>query len=175
MRWRPPGPRLASPASTIASVSNARRSRIPNGVGRSSVLPCGCRLVIRQRPGEFNPAGDVELAEDLVQVVLDGAGTDEQPTRDLPVGQALGGQPGDLRLLRREHSRSPGAARAGPLAGGAQLGPGPARESRRAHLVEHLEGAAELVASVAAAALAAQPLPVHLMCPSQLRDEPAAP
>jgi len=62
----------------------------------------------------------------------------------------------------------------GPLAGGAQLGSGPARESHHAHLVEHHEGLAELVAGVAAAALAAQPLPVHLVRPGQLRDEPAA-
>src|ERR1700751_1381947 len=125
MRWPPPGPRLASPTSTIASVSSARRSNVPNRTGRSSVLPGGCRLVIRQRPGKLTPAGDVELAEDLVQVVLDGAGTDEQSAGDLPVGQALGGQPGDLRLLRREHLRGTEAARAGPLAGSARLGPGP--------------------------------------------------
>src|SRR5436190_7962123 len=56
-----------------------------------------------------------------------------------------------------------GAAGLGPLAGGAQLGSGPARESRHAHLVEQHEGMAELVAGVAAAALAAQPLPVHLV------------
>ena len=130
--------------------------------------------MIRECAGELDPAGDVELAEDLVQVVLDGAGADEQLAGDLPVGQALGGQPGDLRLLRREHLLGPEAARAGPLAGSAQLGPGPARESRHAHLVKHLEGAAELVAGIAAAALAAEPLPVHLVSPGQLRGEPAA-
>jgi len=53
----------------------------------------------------------------------------------------------------------------GPLTGGAQLGPGPAGESHHAHLVEHHEGMAELIAGVAAAALAAQPLPVHLVRP----------
>jgi hypothetical protein len=42
--------------------------------------------VIRERLGELYPAGDAELAEDLVQVVLDGTGADEQPAGDLPVG-----------------------------------------------------------------------------------------
>jgi hypothetical protein len=42
--------------------------------------------VIREGLGELYPAGDAELAEDLVQVVLDGAGADEQPAGDLPVG-----------------------------------------------------------------------------------------
>src|SRR5215475_7820543 len=122
----------------------------PSRASRSSVPPGGYLFVILERPGELCPAGDAELVEDLVQVVLDGAGADEQLAGDLPVGQALGGQPGDLRLLRREHLRGPEAARAGPLAGGAQLGSGPARESRHAHLVEHLEGPAELVAGIAA-------------------------
>src|SRR6266481_1386371 len=119
--------------SMIASVSSTRRSGIarvsPSRASRSSVSPCRYLLVIRECPGELYPAGDAELAEDLVQVVLDGSGADEQLAGDLPVGQPLGGQPGDLRLLRREHLRSPEAARAGPLAGSAQLGPGPARES----------------------------------------------
>src|SRR5262245_33520133 len=90
-----------------------------------SALRRGCLLAVAECPGELGPAGDVQLAEDLAQVVLDGAGADEQPGGDLPVGQVLGDQPGDLLLLRGEHRRGLGAARAGPLAGGAQLADGP--------------------------------------------------
>src|SRR5690349_20001299 len=142
----------------IASALSTRRSGdtgVPGRASRSSVLPRGCLFVIRECPGELSPAGDVELAEDLVQVVLDGADADEQLAGDVPVGQALGGQPGDLRLLRREHLLGPEAARAGPLAGSAQLGPGPSRQERHAHLFKHLEGAAKLVAGIPAAELAA--------------------
>jgi 3-oxoacyl-[acyl-carrier protein] reductase len=40
-----------------------------------------------------------ELGEDLAQVILDGAGGDEQPAGDLRVGQSVAGQPGDLGIL----------------------------------------------------------------------------
>src|SRR6516162_5385585 len=131
--------------------------------GRSSpsVPQCGFFLVISKCPGELSPAADAKLAEDLAQVVLDGAGADEQPGGDLPVGQVLGDQPGDLFLLRGEHLRGFGAAWAGPLARGAQLGSGPARERLHAYRIEHGEGGAKLAAGVAATALAAQPLAVQ--------------
>jgi hypothetical protein len=38
--------------------------------------------------GKPDPAGDAELAEHLAQVVLDGAGADEQPGGDLAVGRS---------------------------------------------------------------------------------------
>src|SRR6201987_2001711 len=136
------------------SVSRAGRSS-------PSVLLREASFVVPERPCELGPIADVKLAEDLAQVVLDGAGADEQPGSDLPVGQMLGDQPRDLLLLGGEHLRGFGAARAGPLAGGAQLGPGPARERLHAHRVEHGEGGAKLVPGVAAAALAAQPLAVQ--------------
>src|SRR5215469_7936890 len=120
-----------------------------------------CLFVLPERPGELGPAADAKLAEGLMQVVLDSAGADEQPGGDLPVGQVLGDQAADLLLLRSEHVRGFGAAWACLLAGGAQFGPGPARESLHAHRVEHGEGSAKLVAGVAATALAAQPLAVQ--------------
>src|SRR5262249_59930314 len=88
------------------------------------------------------PAANAELAEDLAQVILDGAGANEQPGGDLPVGQVPGHQPGDLLLLRGEHLHGPGAARTGPLAGGAQLAAGPFSESPPAPRVPHLGGGA---------------------------------
>src|SRR5713226_7744513 len=100
----------------------------PCSPSRSSVPLRRCPFVVQERPGELGPGGDAEFAENLAQVVFDGAGADEQPGGDLPVRQVPGDQPGDLRLLRGKHSWSVGAARAGPLSGGAQFGPGPARE-----------------------------------------------
>jgi len=46
--------------------------------------------------GTVDSLRDAELAEDLAQVVLHGAGADEQPGGDLPVGQVPGRHPGDL-------------------------------------------------------------------------------
>jgi hypothetical protein len=43
--------------------------------------------------------GDAELGENLVQVVLDGAGADEHLGRDLGICLAVHGQPHDLRFL----------------------------------------------------------------------------
>jgi hypothetical protein len=45
---------------------------------------------------------DVELGEDLVQVVLDGAAADEQPGADLGVRETVAGQERDLGLLSGE-------------------------------------------------------------------------
>src|SRR5215467_3202824 len=141
-RWPLPGPSLASPKLRTGSVSGAGRSR-------RSIPRRGCLLAATECPGELGAAGDATLAEDLAQVVFDGAGADEQPRGDLPVGQVVGDQAGDLLLLRCEHLRGPGAARAGP--GG---------ERRHAHLIEHRKRGAQLVPRVVAAALAAQPLAV---------------
>ena len=46
---------------------------------------------------------------------------------------ALADQPGDLRLLRREHVFSPGGPLAGAFAGGQQLDQGPFGEGPGAH------------------------------------------
>src|SRR5215470_15004944 len=166
-RWPPRGPRPASPRSRTGSGSTAARSA-------RSAPRRGCLLAGAECPGELGPAGDVQLAEDLAQVVLHGAGADEQPGGDLPVGQVPGDQPGDLLLLRGEHRGGPGAAWAGPLAGGAQLAAGPFDEGRHAHRVEHRKRAAQLIPGVAAAALAAQPLPVQQVRAGQLRADPGA-
>jgi hypothetical protein len=61
-------------------------------------------LVVLECPGELGAAADAELA----QVVLDGAGAEEQPGGDLPVGQVPGDQPGDLLLLRVSTAAAPG-------------------------------------------------------------------
>jgi hypothetical protein len=44
------------------------------------------------------PGGDAELAVDALEVTADGAGADVELYRNLPVGQAFGHKPQDLRL-----------------------------------------------------------------------------
>src|SRR5215475_9614580 len=149
--------------------SGSRAARSVRSVPRR-----GCLLVGANRPGQLAAIGDAELAEDLAQVVFDGAGADEQPGGDLPVGQVPGDQPGDLLLLRGEHLRGSGAARAGPFPGGAQLAAGAGGERRHAHRVEHREGGAQLVPGIAAAALPTQPLTVHQVRAGNLGTPPTA-
>ena len=56
----------------------------------------------RQPAGELRARLDAELAEHLVEVVLDSARADEQSSCDLSVRLPLGGKARDLRLLRGE-------------------------------------------------------------------------
>src|SRR5215208_4284556 len=128
----------------------------------------GRRSPVREHAGQLVPRGDAELGEHLVEVVLDGAGADEQPRADLGVGEALAGEPGDLRLLRGELVPGLDAAPAGPLAGGAQLAGGTLRERLEPHRREHLVRRAELLARVLPALPAANPLAVEQVAASEL-------
>src|SRR5580704_1795727 len=65
--------------------------------------------------------GEVHFGEDLAQVILDGARTDEQAGADLGVGQPLAGQPGDLGLLGGQLTEGRGAALANRLPGGTEF------------------------------------------------------
>ena len=71
---------------------------------------------------ELAAGADAELGEHLAQVVLNGAGADEQAGTNLRVRQTLSGQPRDLGLLgsQRFASRAGrlGGALTGCLAGG---------------------------------------------------------
>lgn len=56
--------------------------------------------------GQLAPRCHVELPEDLAEVVVHCARAEEQPSGDLAVGGALGGQERDLRLLGGEVAAS---------------------------------------------------------------------
>src|SRR3954464_8780739 len=62
---------------------------------------------------QLDARGDAELGEDAVEVGADRARREEEPLADLPVGQPVGGHPGDLELLVGElvPVAAPGAAR----------------------------------------------------------------
>src|SRR5438094_5062267 len=60
-------------------------------------------LRVRDYPGgDLGPGAEAELVQDAADVAVDGALGDEQPRADLLVGQAVGDQPGDIRLARAE-------------------------------------------------------------------------
>jgi len=129
----------------------------------------------KQRLMQLRTARDAELPEHLAQVVIHGAGADEELGGDRMVRGALGSQPGDARLLRRERVWRPGSASSGVLAGGAQLSLGAAGECRHAQRAEQLAGSAQLLTRATAAALAAQPLAVQEMGPGQFGGDLAPP
>jgi hypothetical protein len=74
--------------------------------------------------GEFGAGGDAELGEDMGQVHLDGARSDEKPPGDGVVPQAFADQADDLSF---------GGGQAGPAGGGsfaaAALAGGPAESN----------------------------------------------
>src|SRR5438105_13905996 len=116
---------------------------------------------LRQSAGELRARLDVELAEYLVEVVLDGACADEQSRCDLSVRLPLRGEARDLRLLRGELVERVHGPFAGTLTCRQQLAFGAAGERLGADAGELLKGGAQLLSSVEAAPLATQPPPVE--------------
>src|SRR5262249_40600524 len=113
---KPPGTQRFS----VRAVSDTRRQacqllrvRADGRMCAGSAWPAVARAA-GQEAVDVAAGADAELGEDLAQMVLDRAGTDEQPGADLRVGQPLAGQPRDLGLLRGQ--RLTGLA--GPRAGG---------------------------------------------------------
>jgi len=74
--------------------------------------------------GELAAGGDVQLGEDAVQMRADGAGRQVEPLADFPVGQALGGEPGDLHFLRGEDGLRGRSRCVAAFPSGAQFGAG---------------------------------------------------
>src|SRR6478735_2875619 len=132
----------------------------------------------RHRAGERAaqlPAGaDVELGEDLVQVVLDGARADEQLRADLRVRLPLGGEAGDLLLLGREDVACLGGAPGHGLAGGRELTAGALGERLGPGAGEGVVGRPELLARRHTPVLAAEPLAVEQLGAGELDQDPGA-
>jgi hypothetical protein len=66
---------------------------------------------------QVGAGGDAKLAERVPQVRLDGGLGDEQVLGDLPVGQPVGGEAGDLPLGAGERVRAGDGTAAGPTSG----------------------------------------------------------
>ena len=108
------------------------------------------------------PAGaDVELGEHLAEVVLGGAGADEELRTDLWVGVACGRQASDLRLLCREDVVRVHGALPHRLARRLELEAGPPGERLRPEPAEHVVRRAQVLAGVHPPLLAPEPLAVH--------------
>src|SRR6266540_7158949 len=88
---------------------------------------------------ELQPAAQLELLVDLVQVGLDGALGDSQPLGDLLVAQAGADEPDDLDLTSREAAALPAGSLVtigGRSSGNRGLPPKP--DSPRVHLADAL-------------------------------------
>src|SRR3954469_16406213 len=84
--WRPPA-------------TEPSRSRAAPRAGRGDR---GRGVVVQDPARELGAGRHAELPEHLAEVVLHGAGADEQPGSDVPVSFPLADQCGDLGLLRGE-------------------------------------------------------------------------
>src|SRR4051794_1371088 len=158
--------------SSIAASPARSSSTSTDAATRSTGYETGAAL--GKRRGELPARADVELAEHLAQVVLDRPRTDEQLRTDLRVRMPLGGQPGDLRLLRRQQVPRLRREPAHGLARGLEFAAGAFGERLGAHRDEQLVGGAELLARVRAPALAAQPLAVEQAGARELDADPRA-
>src|SRR5215207_108448 len=133
---KPRGPILATTRVT-------RHRRIP------AIQPA-----LRQSGCELRARLDVELAERLAQVVLDGAGADEQSRSDLAIGVTFGRKAGDLRLLRSEVVARVHGPLSRALPRRLQLEARALGERVDAEVPEQLVGGPQLLASLEAPALA---------------------
>src|SRR5882757_4219541 len=95
MRCGSPARRTGTPAST--RLRSPKRPRLPDP--RGVLLPPADR--------ELRTAGAPRLRQDTCEVLLDRADADEEPLRDLLVGEPLRGEAGDLPLPGCEAPRPP--------------------------------------------------------------------
>jgi hypothetical protein len=107
---------------------------------------------------QVGPRGDAELAVDLPQVVLDGAGADEQVRGNLPVPLPLTGEAGDVGLLGSQHADRVDAALPGLFTGGPEPDPGAFGECIGTHVSEHVVSSAELGTRIASPQVVVQQL-----------------
>src|SRR4051812_6693789 len=63
---------------------------------------CGWEVVLRQGRAKLSARADAELREDVVQMPLDRANTDEKLRSDLRIRQDVPRETGDLLLLRSQ-------------------------------------------------------------------------
>src|SRR4051812_27340194 len=181
-------PRSSSPACSRsrARTSSARRRDLrvlpawfagarttPRDVSRGR-RAAQCLVVAQQCSLELDAGTDVELAEDLVQVILDRTRADEQLSANLRVREPVTGEPRDLCFLGGQVVAGVGGSLAGMLARGLKLARGAPGERLDAHLREHLLGGAQLLACIHAPFLAAQPFAVEEVGARELRADPGA-
>src|SRR4051812_43243949 len=133
------------------------------------------RELLRERSAQLPAGADLELAEDLVQVVLDGARADEQLGANLRVGVPVAGQPRDLDLLGRQGVACVRGDPAHGLAGGEELAARTLGEPCGPHVAEALVGGAQELARVRTPVLAPQPLSVQEPTAPQLDRRATAP
>src|SRR6266851_2128359 len=149
-----------------------RGARICPGISPAALQRWCCAVPGGERGSKLAAGADAELGEDLAQVVGDGSGADEQLRGDLRVGGAVAGQAGDQRFLRGQGIGRLDGVLPGVPAGRPQLDARPSGKRRGADGVEDLVRAAELIAGVTPAPLAAQPLAVQQAGAGQVHPQP---
>src|SRR5580704_7155316 len=112
-------PRMAPYPSPLAPLALVTRTEVMGLRTRLRTFDRPTSAV--QRTRQLVARGEVHFGEDLAQVILDGACTDEQAGADFGVGQPLAGQPGDLGLLGGQLTEVCGVALPDRLAGGAEV------------------------------------------------------
>src|SRR3954451_24905989 len=139
----------------------------------AAALPPRCRGVrsLRHLLRKLRAGLDVELAEHLVEVVLDGARTDEQLGRDLPVRTAFGRKPRDLRLLGSQLVKGVHRPFARAFARRLEFNACALGERLHPEAAEELVGDPKLVARIGSSPFASQPLAVQKVSPREVQAQ----
>src|SRR6266545_5209590 len=149
------------PGSSPDAKRVALRSRLPRPSRLGATAVHAAPSPSKRGRVELAAGGDAELGVGLVQVVADRPGAEEELSGDVAVGQPLGGQPGNLQLLRSQGGQPGPGWRWGADAGGAQLDARQLGPRGGVAAVQTLHGGAELAAGVGLAAGATQPRAVQ--------------
>src|SRR5690606_31745999 len=136
--------------------------------------PLDASVEFGQRRLQLRTGCDPELHEDLVQVVLGGSVTDEQPTPDVPVGQSVPGKTGDVDLLVGQLVDGLDGAHPHRLSRCCQFTCRAGGETGEATAGEYLVRGSKVGPGVHPALSAAEHLPVEQMSPRDHCRDPRA-
>ena len=123
---------------------------------------------VRESVTKVSSAGDIELSENLVKMVLDRARADEQASADLWIAVTVTGHHRDAHFLGCQGFRGGASSLAHCFARCKQLAAGTLGECVRAHSAEALVGGAQVFACVCSAVGAAKPFPIRELASREL-------
>src|SRR5262249_19557028 len=143
----PPKP---APTTTTLGRLAGRFSAMPTTLGRPQQGRIGETAGSAElEPSELHPRGDPELREHVPEMEVDRPRTQEELCGDLLVRRAAGDQVGDLELLRGQSAQRARVVALRCESAAAQLDPRALCPRGGAELVERLDRAAEMAASLA--------------------------
>ena len=127
---------------------------------------------INGRDSQLPARTDAQLGEDLSEMPLDRARTEEESSADLCVGQAVAGEPRYVELLEGQLLEGLDTPSGRLVTDQGEFSPGSFGERGYPHRGQHVVSGAQLFPGLYALAGAAQPLAVQEVASGQLQAKP---